>query len=137
MYVGGFRFVGSGLITYAGYAMHMAGVFAQVLFNATEDDTLPAITDTLVSPKNCTIVDFDSSNYIGEIAPGRVENLGTIDVSARELLPPFRRITTSIGDTLYSIDYMMGGLDVNGVDQFEYRQRWRLLNTGMPRTYFD
>jgi hypothetical protein len=135
--IGNLRFVGSGLITYAGYAMQMAGVFSQVIFHATEDGAMPAATDTTVSPNNCPIVAFDSARHIGVVAPGRVENLGIVDVSARETLPLFRRIATSIGDVLFSVDYMKGGLDVNGVDYFEYRQGWRLLNTGMPRTYFD
>ncbi|QRR06286.1 hypothetical protein FPJ27_07490 [Burkholderia sp. MS455] len=134
---GNLRFVGSGLITYVGYAMQMARIFSQVIFCATEDNALPAATDTAVSPNNCPIVDFDSSRHIGVVAPGKVENLGIIDLSAREMLSPFRRITTSVAATLFSVDYLTGGLDVNGVDFFEYRQRWRLLNTGMPRTYFD
>lgn len=134
---GDLRFVGSGLITYAGYAMQMAGLFSQVIFHATEDDAAPAATDTAVSPNNFPIVAFDSSSHIGVVAPGKVENLGVIDLSARATLSPLRRITTSIANILYSVDYLTGGLDVNGVDLFEYRQGWRLLNTGMPRTYFD
>lgn len=137
MRIGELRFVGSGLITYAGYAMQMAGVFSEVIFHATEDSALPAETDTAVSPNNRTIIDFDSSNHIGVVAPGRVENLGTIDIYSRQMLPLFHRITTSVGDILYSVDYMTGGLDVNGVGRFEYRQGWRLLNAGMPRTHFD
>ncbi|MFW7340495.1 hypothetical protein V0R37_03010 [Pollutimonas sp. H1-120] len=135
--IGSLRFTGSGLITYAGYAMQMAGVFSQVIFHATEDNALPAATDTAVSPNNCPVVTFDSSSHIGVVAPGKVENLGIIDLSTKDTLSPFRRITTSIATVLYSVDYLIGGLDVNGADFFEYRQGWRLLNTGMPRTYFD
>lgn len=40
---------------------------------------------------------------------------------------------TSIGNTLYSLDYFYGGLDVRGVDSFEYRQMWCLQNAGVPR----
>jgi hypothetical protein len=135
--VGELRFVGSGLVTYAGYANHMAAVFSQVNFHATDDAALPAVTDVAVSPNGHEIVTFDSSGHIGVVAPGRVENRGIIDVSSRPQLPPFHRITTSIGDILYSIDHMAGGIDMDGVDHFEYRQMWRLLNTGVPRTYFD
>ncbi|SPA31340.1 hypothetical protein CBM2637_B110517 [Cupriavidus taiwanensis] len=135
--IGALRFTGSGLITYAGYAMQMAGLFSQVIFHATEDNALPAATDKTVSPNNCPIVAFDASSHIGVVAPGKVENLGIIDLSAREALSPFRRITTSVAAILYSVDYLTGGLNVNGVDFFEYRQGWRLVNTGMPRTYFD
>jgi hypothetical protein len=135
--LGELRFVGSGLITYAGYASHMAGVFSGVNFHATDDPALPAATDVAVSPNNHGIVTFDSSRHMGVVAPGRVENRGIIDVASKPPLPLFRRITTSIRDTLYSIDYMAGGIDLNGVDHFEYRQMWRLLNTGIPRTYFD
>jgi len=135
--VGTLRFSGSGLITYAGYAMQMAGVFSQVIFHATEDNTVPAETDFAVSPNSSPILAFDSSSHIGVVAPGKVENIGIIDLSTKGTLPLFRRITTSVGDILYSVDYLKGGLDVNGADIFEYRQGWRLLNTGMPRTYFD
>ncbi len=135
--VGELRFVGSGLITYAGYASQMAAIFSRVNFHATDDAALPTVTDVAISPNNHDIVTFDSSRHMGVVAPGRVENRGFIDVSSRPQLPLFRRITTSIGDRLYSIDHMSGGIDMDGVDHFEYRQMWRLLNTGVPRTYFD
>lgn len=137
VHIGRLRFVGSGLITYAGYAKTMSSIFSTVSFHATEDNALPTATDTDVSPNNRMIINFDLSTHTGMVAPGRVENLGTIDISSNGRLPIFHRITTSVGDRLYSVDYIMGGLDVNGVDHFEYRQGWRLLNTGVPRTHFD
>lgn len=135
--VGAFRFVSSGLITYVGYAHHMAALFSQVGFHATDDSALPTAEDVAVSPNKHEIITFDSSLHVGMVAPGRVENRGVIDVSSRSQLPLLRRITTSIGPTLYSIDHMAGGIDLSGVDYFEYRQMWRLLNTGVPRTQFD
>jgi hypothetical protein len=58
-------------------------------------------------------------------------------VASRKPLPAFRRIATAIRGGFYGFDYLYGGLDVNGVDRFEYRQMWRLVNAGVPRAHFD
>lgn len=136
-HVGELRPTGSGVITYAGYAALMANLFSRVRFAATEDPAQPDASDTAVSPGGHDVVAFDSSAHIGVDTPGRVENRGIINVASRATLTPFRRIGTSIEDTLYSLDYLPGGLDVNGVDRFEYRQMWRLMNAGVPRAHFD
>lgn len=136
--VGALRSTGCGIITYQGFEYLMAQLFSQVAFHATEDDAVPTETDKTISPNNCPVTAFDSSQYIGAIAPGKVENLGTLNLTNRPNLSPIHRITASVGaSTLYSVDYFTGGFDVNGADCFEYRHRTRLLNTSLPRTHFD
>lgn len=137
-HVGMLRFTGSGIMTYVGYAMHMNTVFSRLTFHATEDPTVPTAADTKISPAGQKIVDFDSSSHVGMDAPGLVKNIGVIDLTSSGQLPIFFRIATSIeGGALYNVDYLTGGLDVNGVDRFEYHQNWRLHNTGSPRQHFD
>lgn len=135
-HVSQFRFAGSGVITYVGFAAHMAAVFQDVSFTATDDATPARVTDTVLAAAGDEVA-FDSSTHLGVDVPGRVENKGVIDLAGKSELPLFRKIGTSVGGQLYSVDCFGGGLDVNGVDRFEYRQMLRLQNAGSPREHFD
>ena len=115
----------------------MAQVFSSVVFNASDDPAKLRVTDNAESPGGRVVVNFDSSKHVGVDAPGRVENMEVIDVASRERLPLFCRLATSTFGVLYSVDYLDGGLEVNGVDRFEYRQMWRLQNRDVPREHFD
>jgi hypothetical protein len=126
---------GGGLVTYYGFKSMMDNALSQnPRMHYREIKQSPTGDDAEINVSDGSFRAFDTVTYLGETEPGRVAVEGSFRV--RDAAPVIRLICTSTDLSLLAFCEIVDGLDVSGVDTFEFRQAIRLFNQGMPRTTF-
>lgn len=130
---------GGGVITYAGFEMMMNASFSSgVSISYTGDDSSPKKDDIEVSPKGAPVFEMKKSNYSGVLTPGivGVEAIESIDSKLRNYEQPIFRACVTMKSTLFCIAHIKGGLMLSGIDEWEIKNAFRLVNSDQPNVVF-
>lgn len=127
---------GNGTMTYVGFKRMMDNELSQNLGMYLDDTSPFGKEDTQVSPLGKQVVAFESVQYLGETAPGRVSFLGSHSINQLNFLSEVHRICSTIQNDLVIVSHIEAGLHLTSVDYFESLQTVRLVNKDLPRGVF-
>ena len=130
---------GGGVVTYIGFETMMATTFAEgVIASYTSDNTPAEKMDVKISPTDQFVYKFQSTEYLGRIRPGVVRVRAHEDIFSNlaNYSSPIHRICCSLPETLFGVVYVEHGMYIVGIDEWEYIQDFKLINSSQPNVEF-